>query len=146
MAKYCVSTPGVPHITFDTEAEAEKFLKWATRSDEKASSQSSIKKVFASGVVVDKRLTAAFQKLRKIGYTALENHWCCARCGWSAISDEQADKAVFYHSQDYDQFMELRCGFLVWSGNGQEICDTIVEAGLRVEWDGSVATRILVFL
>ena len=143
MSKYRVHSKNMPPITFDTKAEANKYYNWASGGKPE---NASFEIIEDGGIPVDPRLTAAFEQLRLKGYAAFENHWCCSSCGWSAIPDEQADRAVFYHSQDYNQFVETRTGYLVWSGDGQEICNTLTEAGLRVEWNGSPDTRILVIL
>ena len=146
MVSYVVYAGGPPYISFKTKAEAEGYFGWATGGDERKIAHSAIVEVDDAGVPVDPRLTAAFKQLRAKGYTAHENHWCCASCGWSVIPDEEADKAVFYHAQDYAHFLMTRTGYLVWDGDGREICETLVEAGLQVQWDGSKATRILVIL
>ncbi|MEI7606029.1 MAG: hypothetical protein WCJ64_01470 [Rhodospirillaceae bacterium] len=146
MVSYFVIAGSPPYISFKTKEEAESYFDWATGGDDVKITQSSIVEVDDGEVPVDPRLTAAFKQLRAKGYTALENHWCCASCGWAVIPDEEADKAVFYHAQDFARFLMTRTGYLVWDGDGEEICATLVEAGLQVQWDGSKATRIKVIL
>lgn len=91
-----------------------------------------------------KKLNAAFRALRKVGYTAKQNFWCCQNCAWHALTDEEADKAVFYHQQDNDTFKETGECYLAWSGNGAEIVGILEEAGLTVTWNGSDTQRIMV--
>jgi hypothetical protein len=70
---------------------------------------------------------------------------CCQSCGWSALSDEEAKKAVFYHNQDY---IDLKNGddlYLAWSGDGEFICDTLESFGMKVKWDGDNSDRIMVY-
>ncbi len=95
------------------------------------------------------RLTDAFKTLRRLGYFARQTWQCCQSCGWSAVPDGKGERAVFYHRQDAeDAFTNagtLREGiYLAWAGNGYEIVGVLVAAGLRVQWNGSQATRIFV--
>lgn len=92
----------------------------------------------------NKRLNAAFRKLRKAGYFAKQNFWCCQSCGWAAMTDEQRNKAVFYHAQDNDSKKEGRPFHLAWSGDGNEICNILRGEGITVEWEGSPDKRICV--
>jgi hypothetical protein len=87
-------------------------------------------------------ITKAFEALRKKGYFARQNFLCCQSCAWSAMTDEQAEKTVFYHQQDADDLRERGTCHLAWSGNGQEIVDVLKENGVEVDWDGSDSTRI----
>ena len=95
---------------------------------------------------IDQRLTSAFLELRSLGYVAIENHACCQTCGWGSIPDENADKAVFYHAQDFDDGRRMGQLFLAWSGDGQMICNVLADHGLGVKWDGSEGKRILVII
>jgi hypothetical protein len=97
------------------------------------------------------RVTEAFKELRKKGYFARMNHLCCQSCGWAYMSDEQSEKAVFYHRQDHDTAwdeennLEERYGlYLAWAGDGKEITEVLEKHGLKVEWNGSDNTRIKV--
>ena len=89
-------------------------------------------------------LTKAFKALRKKGYFARQNFWCCQSGAWSAMTDEQANKTVFYHRQDADDLRDSGTCHLAWSGNGQEIVDVLKENGVEVEWNGSDSQRILI--
>jgi hypothetical protein len=89
-------------------------------------------------------LTKAFKALRKKGYFARQNFWCCQSCAWSAMTDEQAKKTVFYHRQDANDLRDNDFCYLAWSGNGQEIVEVLKENGVQVEWDGSNVKRMLI--
>lgn len=94
----------------------------------------------------DKRdaLTKAFRTLRKLGYFARQNFWCCQSCAWNAVPDDKAKRAVFYHNQDAADLRTRRQCYLAWAGDGQQIVDTLRLHGVVVEWDGKPTTRILV--
>lgn len=90
-------------------------------------------------------LSKAFVELRRNGYFARQKFMCCQSCGWAALSDEEAKKAVFYHNQDY---IDLKNGddlYLAWSGDGEFICDTLESFGMNVKWDGDNSDRIMVY-
>lgn len=86
------------------------------------------------------KLSKAFRELRKAGYFARQNFWCCQSCGWNAVPDG-TEKAVFYHNQDNENIED---GFvhLAWAGKGSEIRKALKGAGLRVEWNGKPNQRI----
>lgn len=88
------------------------------------------------------KLTAAFKDLRKAGYFARQNFLCCQSCGWAAMTEEQSNKAVFYHGQDNDDLKETGTCYLVWSGDGKEIVAILKKHGVKVEWEGSEDKRI----
>jgi len=88
------------------------------------------------------KITKAFKELRKKGYFAKQNFWCCQNCAWHALTDEQAKKAVFYHSQDAENLRDTGDCHLAWSGDGQEIVDILTQNDIKVKWDGSENTRI----
>lgn len=93
------------------------------------------------------KITQSFRDLRKAGYFARQNFWCCQGCGWSAIPEESKHKAVFYHRQDTESFdgKELKRPLhLAWDGDGHEIAGILRNNGLSVEWNGSPDTRIKV--
>ena len=87
-------------------------------------------------------LTKAFAALRKKGYFAKQNFWCCQSCGWAAVPDEKAEQAVFYHSQDNDNKKEGLPFMLAWSGDGNEICKILNENSVKTNWNGDSNTRI----
>jgi hypothetical protein len=91
-----------------------------------------------------KKLNTAFRQLRKSGYFAQQNFWCCQTCGWADVPDEYANKAVFYHRQDTPNIEKNNSVYLAWAGDGEEICNIFRENGLIVVWDGSSDNRILV--
>jgi hypothetical protein len=93
-------------------------------------------------IMAQSNLTKAFKALRKKGYFARQNFWCCQSCAWSAMTDEQANKTVFYHRQDADDLRDSGTCHLAWSGNGQEIVDVLKENGVEVDWNGGDGTRI----
>ena len=89
-------------------------------------------------------LSKAFAELRKQGYFAKQNFMCCQSCAWAELSEGEAEKAVFYHNQDY---RDLKSGddlYLAWAGDGEFIVDTLVKNGMTISWDGTANTRILV--
>jgi|688.fasta_scaffold869179_2 hypothetical protein len=89
-------------------------------------------------------LSLAFKHLRKKGYFARMNFQCCQSCGWAAVAEQQADKAVFYHAQDHESFKEGEDLFLAWSGNAYEIIGILHRRGLICEWNGRKDSRILI--
>ncbi len=92
------------------------------------------------------KLTKAFQALRKAGYFARQNFMCCQSCAWSAMTDEQAKKAVFFHGQDADDLKENGSCHLAWSGNGKEIVKILEDNGVQTKWEGTDNKRIKIFL
>jgi hypothetical protein len=97
--------------------------------------------------MTDERINVAFRNLRKRGYFARQNFWCCQTCAWYAIGEDHPDKvdrAVFYHQQDAATLKRDGGTMLAWSGDGHEIVKTCLEAGLAVEWDGTENTRIFI--
>lgn len=89
-------------------------------------------------------VTEAFKELRRNGYFARQNFWCCQSCAWADIGEKKADKAVFYHQQDNARFRETGETMLAWSGDGAFIAETLRRHGLLIEWDGTADQRILV--
>jgi len=90
------------------------------------------------------QVNKAFALLRKAGYIAKQNFWCCQSCAWAALSDD-VTKVVFYHRQDNDAWKgkELKDNlYLAWMGDGNEIVGIIQSVGLQVEWGGTEGTRI----
>ncbi len=89
-------------------------------------------------------LTLAFKSLRKGGYFARQNFMCCQSCGWASVPEGKEAKVVFYHRQDAECLKAGRPLYLAWSGDGNQICTTLREHGMEVEWDGTSGTRICV--
>lgn len=92
----------------------------------------------------ESKLNRAFKALRKAGYFARQNFWCCQNCGWAAVPDGKDEKVVFYHNQDNEQKLEGEPFYLAWAGDGNEICQILRDAGITVQWDGSDGQRIQV--
>lgn len=89
-------------------------------------------------------LNKAFRALSKAGYFAKQNFLCCQTCGWAAMTEEQAKKAVFYHAQDNDDKKDNRPFHLAWAGDGNEICKILNANNVKTDWDGSDDKRICV--
>lgn len=95
--------------------------------------------------ITRERLTKAFRALRKEGYTARQNFWCCQTCAWADLTEEQAERAVFYHAQDRTRLNETGRVMLAWSGDAAVLRRHLEAAGLTVVHDGSRERRIEVF-
>ena len=99
-------------------------------------------------MVYKENINKMFREFRKAGYYAKQDFWCCQSCGWSALTDQQAEKAIFYHRQDkegaFDGVRLVDSLMLAWSGDGNEICNILKNYGLKVEWDGSPDKRIAI--
>lgn len=92
-------------------------------------------------MVKESKLTRAFKALRKAGYFARQNFWCCSTCGWADVPDG-VDKVVFYHAQDNADRKKGEPFYVAWSGDGHEICRIFQEAGITTTWEGSEHKRI----
>ena len=108
------------------------------------------------------RLDEAFAELDRHGIVARQNFTCCQTCGHTEISYEiiEAEQHrpvrgyVFFHWQDTES--AVRSGYLYLaygsvSGKeseslviAQEVVAALRRAGLDVDWDGSVRTRICI--
>lgn len=95
------------------------------------------------------QVNKAFRDLRKAGYIARQNFWCCMSCGFSAMQQKYPDakKVVFYHNQDneaWDKDTKTLTDrlYLAWDGDGAEIVDILEKAGLEVIWNGTEGMRI----
>lgn len=84
----------------------------------------------------------AFKELRRRGYFARMNFWCCQSCAWAAVPEEKSEKVVFYHNQDNRRLEATGKCHLAWAGNGQEIVDVLQSKGIKVNWNGDTGTRI----
>ena len=101
-------------------------------------------------------LAAAFRQLRKDGWWARMNPLCCQTC---LTYDTDDDKPyIGFHAQDNERIPEVGHTYLthgpprgehddladgVWSKRAVKVIESF---GLTVEWDGSMASRIKVFL
>ena len=97
---------------------------------------------------VRSNLRGAFADLRKKGYFARMNFWCCQSCAWADVPEGMDDKVVFYHAQDA-QDMNDRWGYfkevyLAWAGDCNEIREAFENRGFVVDHDGTHSTRIIV--
>ena len=88
------------------------------------------------------KVTAGFRRIRKLGYFARQNFWCCQSCAWSNIPEEN-DKVVFYHEQDND---DIKYGnvLLAWRGNADEIKHVFSLDGLMLSGGETEEERIQV--
>ena len=82
------------------------------------------------------KINRAFKELRKAGYVAKQDFACCMNCGWSELGD--IPKAVFYSHQDTSRFKNYGELLLSWDGDGSEIVRIFENAGLKVNWNGSI--------
>jgi hypothetical protein len=88
----------------------------------------------------------AFADLCALGYFARTDWQCCQQCGWAAVPDDNADRAVFFHGQDTKDLIETGACFLSWSGDSQVICDVLGRHGIATEHDGRENVRIKISL
>jgi hypothetical protein len=91
-------------------------------------------------------INKAFRALQKAGYFARQNFLCCQNCGWHAMTDEQAEKAFFYHRQDADGLKKDGYCHVAWSGDGEEIAKILKECGVPYKWDGTKNKRFMIFI
>lgn len=89
-------------------------------------------------------LRTAFANLRKQGWTARMNFWCCQTCAWSALSAcvKETDNVVFFHGQDNASLKADDECYLAWQGDGRALVEALRATGLQVKWNGSKGTRI----
>ena len=81
-------------------------------------------------------ISKAFRELRRKGYFAKQNFWCCQTCALEAIPNN-TPKYVYYHKQDIKCFKKTGKLYLKWrSDTPQEIVQAFEKQGLKVEWDG----------
>lgn len=117
------------------------------------------------------RLDSAFEELNAIGIMARHHRWCCSGCGRKSIEREFARLGgvwdgtriigyAFYHMQDTESAVE-GLGLCLDYGStepassdqaykvnalqiGESVRHVLKMHGLKVEWDGSIASRIQV--
>lgn len=87
-------------------------------------------------------LNKAFTELRREGYFAKQNFWCCQTCAWADVPDKKSEKVVFYHRQDTATLRALGTCYLAWAGDGKQITEILKKHEIAVEWDGSKDSRI----
>lgn len=88
------------------------------------------------------KINKFFDEMKKLGYTAKQNFWCCQSCAWNALSDKDCKRVVFYHNQDKDDIPSGQL-FISWNGTGKTIVDCAKSCGLVVVWNRRKNTRIL---
>lgn len=93
---------------------------------------------------MSKELNTAFRTLRKNGYFARQNFWCCSSCGCAAVPETHSETFAFYHRQDGQRLAKTGETYLTWAGDPAVIRFACESAGLVVEHDGSDRQRILV--
>lgn len=74
-------------------------------------------------------LNKAFRELRKLGYFARQDFYCCQSCGWAAIPMD-AKKVVFYHHQDAAELKKNDECYLSWTGDRDEIAEVLERNGV----------------
>ena len=87
----------------------------------------------------------AFRELRKAGFFAKSNHTCCQTCGVAEVPENKEQAYVFYHQQsakDLRNTNECRLSFGSSAEHGQIIVRFLEEAGLNVDWNGSIQQTI----
>ena len=109
-------------------------------------------------------ISELFRALRKKGFMAKQNYWCCGGCAMSAAgqeAEEQFNKGKAYesvalfHKQEAARIREGsdRCHIMFDSlidnqdqaEVGKIIHDTAVELGMVVEWNGNPAYRVVLY-
>jgi hypothetical protein len=108
-----------------------------------------------------RRLFAAFADLRKLGFLAKSNFWCCMTCAYSAIEFLMKEEnlkptgIVFYHSQNNTHMRETGFLHLTFSHAGEidnsveigkQIVEILAKHKLETEWDGTADKKILVHI
>lgn len=106
------------------------------------------------------RLDEAFATLDRKGIVARHNFTCCQTCGHAEIAYEVDETShhrpvrgyVFYHQQDTESAVMGYGLYLAYGAVssteiasidiGWEIVDALRDAGLSVEWNGSIQKRI----
>jgi hypothetical protein len=96
---------------------------------------------------IRRKVSGVLKTLSTRGYFAKGNWKCCQTCGCAAIPKGEEDKYVFYHGQDADAASDgydLHLAFGTETCHGHEIVALLKDAGLTVEWDGTMSQRICV--
>lgn len=78
-------------------------------------------------------LSKAFNELRKLGYFAKQNYWCCQTCATYEIEEfGYSNKYVYYHSQDNWDKKNTEYFCLGWNGDFELICNTLEKYGVVI--------------
>ena len=94
-----------------------------------------------------KLIQKAFRELRKAGFFAKSNHTCCQTCGVAEVPENKEQAYVFYHQQSAEDLRytnECCLSFGSTAEHGLIIVRFLEEAGLTVDWNGSVYQTIRV--
>jgi len=75
----------------------------------------------------------AFSALRKKGYFARMNFWCCGGCAVADIPDG-TEKWVFFHEQADERLRRDGECYLGWGGDSAEIIQTLNDNGVDILW------------
>ena len=93
-----------------------------------------------------KKLNSFFRELRKNGFFARQNFWCCQTCASSDIATNFKDKSnkfVYYHKQDTQGLEEDGNRVLIaFDGDSKLICEIARRNRLLTNWNGDKSTRI----
>lgn len=111
----------------------------------------------------DVRLAYAFKEMRKRGLIARQNFRCCQSCACYEIATTMEKPTckkigyVFYHSQDNARKRKFQDFHLAFGGRhnnegdteatqnvGKLIVKCLADNGVKSNWNGDTATRILV--
>lgn len=101
-----------------------------------------MKKLHKNTKPLKEKLNRFFREMRKKGYTAKQNFWCCQNCAWNALSDKECEKVVFYHKQDNYNLNKNGSLCIAWNGDAKLIKSTAEECCINVEWTGEENQRM----
>ena len=97
-------------------------------------------------------LRKAFVQLRRNGFFARMNFWCCMSCACAAIPDE-ATKYVYFHNQNNERLVSSGECYLGWGADssdadfdriGLEIIETLNAHGIDCMWTGNSGRKIMI--
>ena len=96
--------------------------------------------VIVDEMVDNKRLSSAFSTLRKEGFVAKENFWCCKYCAWEHLKDfpnntnivfySKSESSMAFSSKEIKNILNLN-----WRGDANRIIEVLNENGFDVTWD-----------
>lgn len=78
-------------------------------------------------------ITKAFKELRRNGYFAKQNFWCCSTCGWSEIPENNLNKAVFINCGIMNDLRENGHAYIRWAGDRKFVEEILRKAGLSIK-------------
>jgi hypothetical protein len=138
----------------ENRADGVDIESWARRANDKAFEAHRRSQANWPAVTDCDRLDRAFSALKKERIIAQHNFTCCQSCGHSEIGEflEGADGYTFYHQQDTESAVEgygislaygaTQPGDAAGVAIGERIRCALQNAGLLVEWNGSIHERI----